>query len=439
MGYAGSIRDCYAYLATRWSVNMIAEDLDWQEARARWSSAWAALSSEGRYHLSLSPGWIQASATAAGRFQDLRVLVCREGDRLVGVVPYLVHCERIWGIRMAVAEFATNLMSYHHQIVAPARETEVLSMFLDRGPWDIAVLNGVVADSPTAAAVSAVAAHDASNVLRYTSEASPYLPINGSWTDYLATRTANFRANLKRKEKRLQKAGILEEHWFRKPAEVPELYQCMLDVEAASWKAKQGLAVSDREDEQRYYQALLPFLATSGALYANALYLDGTPVAYHLCCAHAGTVGNLKTSFRKDHAALSPGAVVIARAIQRAFEDGFREFDFHGGEQYHKLLWTGRLRRHDSYYLYSRRLRSRALALGKKAAHVVKGWMHDAGTPDDDPTLRPGDVATRRALARVTRLGPTRLFAGDRWWPTAQLAVVVRAITALMSLKIRRL
>jgi hypothetical protein len=61
------------------------------------------------------------------------------------------------------------------------------------------------------------------------------------------------------------------------------------------------------------------------------------------------------------------------------------EFDFLGDAQHHKLLWTDQVRQHGSYYLFSRRLRARAVGLAKSVMtrlrrsdfnHIVRRREH---------------------------------------------------------------
>jgi CelD/BcsL family acetyltransferase involved in cellulose biosynthesis len=143
----------------------------------------------------------------------------------------------------------------------------------------------------------------------------------------------------------------------------------MLEIEANSWKAGANIAVTSNAYEQPYYQALLPFLAEQGLLAASVHYLDGAPIAYQLSYSFGGKLGNLKNSFDERHKALSPGTVIIKGAVQRAFEIGATEFDFLGDAQPYKVLWTDRVRAHATYYLFSRRLRSRFVG-------ALKSWLH---------------------------------------------------------------
>jgi len=252
-------------------------------------------------------------------------------------------------------------VSYDHEVVTSTSRRLLLESCLDsfNPHWEVLHVAKVLSSGPTAAALQEIGHTKGRTLHVFPDDSSPYLPIDQTWEEFLASRSKNFRYTLRRKEKALKKAGILEERWYESLADVPDLYECMMSVEANSWKTEAGLAVSDTAHEQRYYQRLLPYLAERGALFANSLQLDGNPIAYHLCYRWGGRVGNLKNSFHEDYEKLSPGSVAIHHAIKRAFETGVEDFDFLGDIQPHKSLWTKQVRQHGNYYLFSSGFRPR--------------------------------------------------------------------------------
>jgi CelD/BcsL family acetyltransferase involved in cellulose biosynthesis len=348
------------------------EVLGWEEFTPALLAEWRGLLEAGDLHLSLGPDWVRVVAMAHGRLGDVRLFVGRRNGTLFGVIPFFAQRARMFRIPVMALGLAGNVVSYHHELVAPGHEAELLDAWLDSRPWDVFIASGLRKGGPSARAALEVADRRGSYLLRLPGEQSPYLPITSTWERFLAAKSRNFRSNLNRKEKRLAAAGTLEERWFRSADDVDELFRCMLTVEANSWKAVAGIAITGRPHEQEYYRLLLPVLAERGQLAANALYLDGSPVAYHLCYSSQGRVGNLKTSFQDRFQELSPGAVVIARAIRKVFEEGAQEFDFHGGPQAHKSLWTEEVREHETLYLFSRRMKARSVGILKAVANRIQ-------------------------------------------------------------------
>jgi len=350
------------------------EEYDWDKARKRFTDQWHSLLVSGDFHLSLSPEWVNAIASSRNVTSRLRVLVAQRDGKVLGLLPYYVGRIRIFGVPITVVEPAGNLLSYHQEIVAAQCQLELLQACLGdaKREWHLFVAAGLQPDGPTAQALRAVQRELGSTLLRYPVESSPYLPINVTWEQFMASKSRKFRYNRQREERALRKAGDLEVRWLNSPEGVSELYECMMEIESHSWKTGAGIAVSTRAHEQRYYQVLLPFLAERKALMSNVLFLNKNPIAYLLCYFWNGKIGNLKTTFHEAYHSLSPGSVAIQIAIQKAFELGAKEFDFLGDAQYHKLLWTDLVRRRESYYLFSRHLRSCSIGLIKKIVQSLR-------------------------------------------------------------------
>lgn len=344
------------------------EELSFDKALSQYADEWRRLVNDGDLNVSMSPEFVHASARSVRRLEQMRVLAATSGGRLIGVVPFYIDRVHMHGVPLLMLSLGSNLIAYHHEIVAPGFEAEMLLALLadPARPWHVFRAESLTRGGPTQRALDTVASRVGSESVRYAADASPYLPITQTWTQYLAGRSANFRYNLKRKEKALQKAGAVEERWLERPEDAEEVLRCMRHVESKSWKSDLDVAVTSKPSEMTYYDELVPFLAHRGLLFANVIYLDGAPVAYHLCYRFRGRVGNLKTSFDNSHGSASPGAVVIQNAIRRSFDIGVREFDFLGDDQHHKRLWTENVRPHDSTFLFSRHWRARIIGTLKQ-------------------------------------------------------------------------
>ena len=349
-------------------------DYNWQEAIDRFSEQWSTLLQGGNFNLSLSPGWIDTFKANMKADEKLRVLIAVKNKRLVGVLPYFEHKTSIFKIPMLMIELAGNIISYHPRIVADNCETELLFELLNRAnkKWHVFRILGLESQNSTEIAVCHVVKKIKGSLLIYPGDASPYLPINGSWESYLQSKSSNFRYNLKRKEKKISNAGRFEVRFYNSSSDLDEIYSSMISIESNSWKTEANIAITSHQYEVSYYKKLLPFLAKMDALFAVMLFLDSIPIAYFLCYFWNNKIGNIKTSFDHRYNNLSPGAVVIHHAILKAFEIGAEEVDFLGGAQYHKMLWTEHFRHYDDYYLFSNDIRSQIVARLKQIINKQK-------------------------------------------------------------------
>lgn len=314
-------------------------------------------------NLSMHPNWVAAIAAAKGLLDRITVFLAWNNAELVAAIPYYRSVLKEYGLALNAIELAGNLVCYHHEIVARGDYARVVTALLAaNGDWDVLCMKNVLSQSATAAAFSQLGQDLGNALVARSGESSPYIPIEKPWDIFLSEKSANFRSQLKRKEKKLRQLGELQSVWFTSRDQIPQLLTDILFIEEKSWKEASNMAICNSEAEQQYYRRLLPFLAQRDSLYANVIYLDGNPVAYSLCYAFNGKLGQLKTSFDHGLREFSPGIYVNKVAIQRAFEIQAKEFDFLGDVMRHKLEWADSLREHCDFYLFSKRLKATFIA-----------------------------------------------------------------------------
>jgi CelD/BcsL family acetyltransferase involved in cellulose biosynthesis len=266
-----------------------------------------------------------------------------------------------------------RLVAYHNEIPGDARRELIEGIAAAGGrACDVMHLPAVLRDSPTDVATRELAAARGWRVLRVPGNRSPYVPLVGSWDAFLAGKSSNFRYTLKRKAKALAGHGKVSSVRYERTDTVAELLKHINTIEASSWKAAADMAITGSEQEMAYYNELLPWLASIGALAANVSFIGEQPVAYSLCCHWRGRFAQLKTSFDEKFNAGSPGLVVNAEAIKYAFEAGANEFDFLGDVMPHKQHWTAQLREYDHLFVFTNTLKGRALGAAKQIVQRLR-------------------------------------------------------------------
>lgn len=325
--------------------------------------------------LSVSPEWSLIAAETAGLGECLSVAVIDRADGTPeAVAVFLESTVRMCGVTVRIRELPGNrVMAYHHALVG-GHAGELLRAVAeaDGVVCDVMLVPSVERGGATDVATTGFAAARGAQCQRVPGVRSPYVPTTGTWEGYLATRSANFRQNLKRKRKALAAHGDLTERFFAREDEVAELIGLIGQVERASWKVGAGMAISESTQEQRYYAALLPWLARKQALCANVLFVGGQAVAYSLSYRWRGRIAQMKTSFDERVSAATPGLTVNATAIRYAFESGAVEFDFLGDVMPHKMHWTDQVRVHDNLYLFLPTRRGRLVGLAKSLIHRLR-------------------------------------------------------------------
>jgi CelD/BcsL family acetyltransferase involved in cellulose biosynthesis len=334
-------------------------------------ASFAALTNRLELNPSLTLEWCELSSRTVGTSVTSVAYFNDSGrdNAISGFMPYFFSRARMAGIPMTILQPASNLVSYHAELVTIGDRLEFLSAFLTSVPrWDVFHFANVDVSGETSRAIQSVA-HKLNAPLQIVpGDASPYISINGTWDAFLKTRNKKFRYKIRHRREMLGSDAKLRLVWYDCDADVKALLNDVLRVEAQSWKARAGLDIASDDRERAYHESLLPFLAANRMLFACVLYSSQQPIAYSLCCYQrdTGWVGQLKTSFDENFKHLSPGAIVIDSSIEKAFEISAREFDFLGDQGEHKLYWTSSARAHADYFLFAPRLKSR-----------IVGWLKE--------------------------------------------------------------
>lgn len=274
------------------------------------------------------PGWFSCWLDAFGS-AGLRVVALRRDGGLAAVLPVLE--------RRGTVCSATNWHTPGYGPVAEddAAEEEVLAALFRATPRrvDLSFL------APESAERLRAAAGHRRFVGRVV-QSSPYVAIEGSWESYLAGLSRNARGNLGRRRRRLAERGEVEVEVVEGGADLPNLLRESFRLEASGWKGERNDAIVSSPQTLRFYEQLAGWAAEVGILRLALLRLDGRMVAFNLSLEAEGRHYLLKLGHDASLDNLSPGTILTAAMIERAFSLGLRSYEFLGGPDPHKLRWT---------------------------------------------------------------------------------------------------
>ena len=145
--------------------------------------------------------------------------------------------------------------------------------------------------------------------------------------------SANARASLRKKTKRLASDGMVDVRAYRTPAELAEFQSLARPLSAMTYQER--LLDAGLPDTPAF-QALATLLAEQDAVRAWLLFHEAAPVAYLWCGAEGDTLRYDYVGHDPAFAHLSPGTVLHAEAMRMLFDDRFARFDFTEGDGQHK-------------------------------------------------------------------------------------------------------
>ena len=271
--------------------------------------------------------WVRAFGE--GRRVELRAVSDADG-RLVAVLPLY---EESPGLLRLIG--GTDVSDYLDLVAIAGREEEAWTALLAAHADDVVLdLHCVPEQSPTVAVLPQLASLAGLAATTEVEERCPVLMLPATWDAYLAGLNSKHRHEMQRKIRRLTRempdARVTS---ARTPDEIATRIGDFVDLHRRSRTGKAKFMDARMED---FFRGAIRALADEGR--ARLWFLDTTdgPLASFVTLEWAGTVGLYNSGFHPDHAALSPGLVLLARVIQDAIERRVARFDFLRGEERYK-------------------------------------------------------------------------------------------------------
>ena len=322
----------------------------------------------------LRPEWISVQAEAIAP-RGYRLLTAWRGARLCGLLPLLAESRRLSG---APARILRSLSDEHSQrfdaLVADDDVARALIGHVLRDPgWDLIELRDAAIAPGTGVAALADAAREAGCAVElWPSLLSPYLPLPVTTAALAELGTAKFRANLKRRKRKLEREmGSLRFECLPggdDPHALASAIEDAMRLEAAGWKGAAGTAIACDDALVDRYRALAKAFAGRGELALYFLVVGGVRRAFKLGIVDDRVCYLFKTGYDPALASYGPGYLLVESMLHDLIRRGVHTLDFLGDDAAWKREWTDRVRAHAWYHVFRDSWRGRALRAWKYAA-----------------------------------------------------------------------
>lgn len=291
---------------------------------------WQQLLQEAGLHSPfLRPAWLQAWQRELAPDADLLLLSVREGERLIGVMGLVRRGDDLcFAGDSTICDYADIVSCESSRGVV----VEALLAGLAERPWRRLILWGVRADSPTLSALPAAAERAGLRLGIEREAVCPRVRLPATWDEYLLTLSKKDRHELRRKIRRLQGAGAVQECVLSRPAEIAEALPDFFHLHRTS---RQDKATFMTDEMERFFRSICATLSAQDLVRLYFLELDRRRVAGVLGFDCGDEIWLYNSGFDPAFASLSVGLVSKALALRQAIEQGKRCYDFlRGAEPY---------------------------------------------------------------------------------------------------------
>jgi CelD/BcsL family acetyltransferase involved in cellulose biosynthesis len=283
--------------------------------------------------------WFRHAAPTGTR---LRVVAVRDGDRLVGLGPFYAEPWRagLWTWSLLGTEISSRI----EPLAAPGQEDAVAGALAEAiasgtpAPARIE-LNGLPVDSPWPEALKAAWPGRRPYHHREPPTPAPVVPLEGGDLDgWLGTRSSNFRQQMRRTRRKLEKDGFT----FRTsstPEEVDRDLEAFQRLHNARWDDRGGSAALTPGTDRMLAEAgrgLIP----EQRFQLISLEREGQVVNSQLFLAAGNEISYWNGGFDDDFASYKPSIVGLVEAVRASLEQGYERFDLGPGAQEYKNRFT---------------------------------------------------------------------------------------------------
>jgi CelD/BcsL family acetyltransferase involved in cellulose biosynthesis len=275
--------------------------------------------------------WASAWWTHLGEGEELALASCRDSDgTTVAVLPLTIgRTGRIRTVRLLGHGPADRLAP----ICAPDHRGAVagaLRAFLATTGADLFVGEQMPAEEGWGAALGAVILERESSPALRTSELD--------WEGWLASRSRNFRQQVRRRQRQLEELGELRFRLTRTDTELERDLETLFELHAARWPDGQSVAFSGPRRELH-----LQFAAAAlerGWLRLWTLELDGRPLACWYGFRFGGAEWFYQSGRVLDSGVENVGFVLMAHTLREAIADGIDEYRLLRGDEDYKARFS---------------------------------------------------------------------------------------------------
>lgn len=355
------------------------DDLSNGDLHASWD---ALLSQTTAAHAQLTHEWLSSCWEVFGEDQRLFLIAVTDGRHIVGIAPLVVRkvIDKA-GLELRKLTFVGDgLTDYHDLLIANEKREEIMRVLLEcviknKDRWDAIHFRNVRGDSPNLPIMREALRETSLAFREQINIQSPYLVIDGDWTEYYSALSKSMRSDIRRQSKRLAEMGKVEFVRLHHVEDVAGVLNTIKSIHVKCRQAQGGASLFANARRFRLASLVAARFSARRALDLAFLKLQDRVIAYYFGFLYDKVVYFWNTGFDPEFSTVSPGKLLLHYGIEDSFRERYRGFDFMVGEEPYKLQWTSLVRPNCELLVFKRTVRSGIL----KYYHTCKPMLKKVG------------------------------------------------------------
>ncbi|MBI2287508.1 MAG: GNAT family N-acetyltransferase [Chloroflexi bacterium] len=308
-----------------------------QESFDSLADYWSDPSHQFRWNaVFILPAWLKVWWQELNADAELYLRAVRQGKKIIGIAALLVRDGKASIIGSA------DVCDYLDFIVTPGMENDFFTTLLDdlrqKGISQLD-LGPLRPDSTVLTNLVGIAEQRKYEVICHPEDVSLELDLPATWDEYLAVLTTKQRHEVRRKLRRLQKAGKIDYRCVNGNRPVEDSMDTFLKLFALARQEKADFMNARRES---FFRSLVRVMGEIGLLRFGILELDGVRAAMIMGFDYNGAIYLYNSAYDPQYDSLSVGLLCKVFGIKQSIESGKKKWDFLKGDETYKTHLGGR-------------------------------------------------------------------------------------------------
>ena len=286
-----------------------------------------------------------------GHDKKLRILLIKEGNKIIGIAPFMQVKHKIGVIGCDVLENLCATECDYSGVILTEKRKESIVILLD-------YLDEIVRTSNIVIRISHIPEDsDFIQALReqYRSPlfslsiaeqmvtSCPYIDALETWEDYASTLTKHgrYKVNkLRREILKLKENQRIEYNHYSKGDNLPEHLDTLFQLHQKRWEERNIYSKFLKPEVRAFYRDISKAFCENNWIDLTFLNIGGQAVAASWGFIYNNRFYYMTSTFDTGYSSLNAGHMLTMRLIERAIQNGLSKFDFLKGDEFFKSYWT---------------------------------------------------------------------------------------------------
>ncbi len=288
--------------------------------------------------------WIVTWWKYFNKDNQLFIFIVKEDDQITAIFPLMIRQTKYKGINLNKISIISNEYTPFCDfiLVRKARESVgLLFQYLNNINWYIFAIGQLNAASTSFKLIKKLSnTHNVRIFKKEEFKGDPHIKGDILWQDYHAGLSKHLKKNLAQASRRLNMLGRLNMVEVNTIENLDEKLQMAFKTEASGWKGKSGTAISCIAEAEGFYTEFAHIAIKEGWLRLLMLNLDNENLAFLYELKYKNQFESCKLGYNQDYAKYSPGSLLILKAIEKMFDQGFKKYSLQGEADGYKRQWV---------------------------------------------------------------------------------------------------